>query len=242
MNSYWQGKGRGEKIAVKFDKPLVGDVTGFIPEPIDGVMVRPIGVATASGQYSSSYTPDKAFDDSTSSYWYIRTTGDQWIQIELNDAAQTNGFQWYVSSYRPNGFTVQGSNDGETWTTILTDNSPDSAGWQSFEWDWTVVYKFYRWTITSRYSNYLYIYEIQLSVGAGNESAFTVTGMEKMPLKIGELQEREYTVESVERYPILEYWQDEFAPVEECWRDEWDGEMDGVEAGRYGVRLEVDNG
>ena len=28
MSSYWQGKGAGKRIGIRFDKPLVGDVAG----------------------------------------------------------------------------------------------------------------------------------------------------------------------------------------------------------------------
>jgi hypothetical protein len=193
-------KGRGKKIAIKFDKPLLGDVTGKMP-PLGSQLVSPVGLATASSQYSS-YAPDRAFDGSTSSYWYTRTTGDQWCQIELPEAVATNGFRWYIgSSYRPNGFTVQGSNDGETWDTIYTGNSDNATGWKDFSWDWTQPYKYYRWTVTSRYSTYLRIYEIELSVPIGNERAFSVTGLEKSPLFYGEPTLREYPVERVERYP-----------------------------------------
>lgn len=61
----------------------------------------------------------------------------------------------------------------------------------------------------------------------GNESAFTVTGMEKDPLFYGEPKLRQYAVEKVERYPLAELW-----------RDGFDGSMDGVELGLNGLRLE----
>jgi len=61
----------------------------------------------------------------------------------------------------------------------------------------------------------------------GNETAFTVKGMVRNPLKYGPLTERTFTVESVERYPLERYWQDDFS-----------GQMDGVEVGVNGVVLE----
>jgi len=61
----------------------------------------------------------------------------------------------------------------------------------------------------------------------GNEDAFTIKGMVRNPLKYGPLTERTFTVESVERYPLTVFWQDDFS-----------GEMDGLEAGEYGLRLE----
>ena len=43
----------------------------------------------------------------------------------------------------------------------------------------------------------------------GNESAFTVTGYQRNPLRIGELQLKEYTVDSVERYPMSHHFKDD---------------------------------
>jgi hypothetical protein len=65
---------------------------------------------------------------------------------------------------------------------------------------------------------------------SGNEGAFTVTGMVRNPLKTGELQPKEFTVDSVERYPLQILWQDDFS-----------GQMDGVEVGENGIRLNIDN-
>ena len=61
---------------------------------------------------------------------------------------------------------------------------------------------------------------------SGNEAAFTVTGLEKSPLFYGTPTERQYAVDSVERYPIAELWQDDFS-----------GTLDGVEVGENGLVL-----
>lgn len=200
-------KGIGQKIVIKFTEDLIRDVTGWVPTPLaPGDYFRPIGVATGSSQYSS-YAPSNAFDGSTSSYWYTRTTGDQWVQIKLAEPTWIYGFRWYVgSSYRPNGFNFQGSNDGETWEDILTGNSPNATGWHEFPTDSLKQYKYYRWTVTSRYSSYLYVYEIELLEAVGNEGAFTITGKEYQYVN-GPLVDKEYRVEKVERYPIQRVWE-----------------------------------
>lgn len=194
-------KGLGQKLAIKFTEVLSGDVTGWVPEPVThGDYFRPIGVATGSSQYSN-YAPSRAFDGSTSSYWQTRTSGDQWVQIELAEPAWVYGFRWYVeASYRPNGFNFQGSNDGEIWEDILTGNSPNETGWHEFHTDSPRQYKYYRWTITSRYSSYLYVYEIELLEAVGNEGALTITGEEYQYVN-GPLITKEYKAISVEKHP-----------------------------------------
>jgi len=200
-------KGLGQKIAIKFTEDLVGDVTGLVPSSaVTGDYFRPSGTTTSSSQYSS-YAPSRAFDGSTSSYWYTRTTGDQWVQIELAEPTWVYGFRWYIgSNYRPNGFDFQGSNDGENWEDILTGNSPNATGWHEFPTDSPKQYKYYRWTITSRYSSYLYVYEIELLKAVGNERAFTITGKEYQYVN-SPLVDKEYQVEKVERYPIQRVWE-----------------------------------
>lgn len=199
-------KGLGQKIGIKFSEKLTGDVTGWVPTPVArGDYFRPIGTATGSSQYSS-YAPSRAFDGSTSSYWYTRTTGDQWVQIELAEPTWVYGFRWYIgSSYRPNGFDFQGSNDGENWEGILANNSPNETGWHEFPTDSPKKYKYYRWTVTSRYSSYLYVYEIELLGAVGNEGAFKVTGEEYQYVN-GPLITKEYEVDKVERYGIVPIW------------------------------------
>ncbi len=63
---------------------------------------------------------------------------------------------------------------------------------------------------------------------SGNHTAFTVTGMEP-PFPGGVPAPAEYTVASVERYPIATLYEDDFT-----------GAMDDVEVGENGIRLEVD--
>ena len=61
----------------------------------------------------------------------------------------------------------------------------------------------------------------------GNHTAFTVTGMQKNPIHTGTPELTEYTVDSVERYPIATLYEDDFI-----------GAMDGVEVGGNGVVLD----
>jgi hypothetical protein len=200
-------KGLGQKLAIKFTEVLSGDVTGWVPEPVaHGDYFRPIGTAIGSSRYSTTYTYSNAFDGNvTGSYWYTTNSGDQWIQIELAEPTWVRGFRWYVDGYRPNGFDFQGSNDGEIWEDILTNNSPNATGWHEFPTDYPKQYKYYRWTVTSRHSSYLYIYEIELLEAAGNERAFTITGEEYQYVN-GPLITKEYKIDKVERYGIVPIW------------------------------------
>lgn len=192
-------KGLGQKIAIQFTEKLVGDVSGKNPPFMRGEnFFRATGTATASSQYSS-YSPDRAFDGDTSSYWYTRSSGIQWIQIQFSEKIYASGFRWYVASYPPYSFNTYGSDDGEAWSLLVSANSPSSPGWYTFDFP-VGSYLYYRWEITSRHSSYLRIQDIELREAAGNEAAFTVTGQEYKYIN-GPIIEKTYQVVSVERHP-----------------------------------------
>lgn len=197
-------KGLGQKLAIVFTEKLVGDVSGKNPPSVRGKnYFRPTGAATASSQYSG-YSPSRAFDGDTSSYWYTRTTGTQWIQVQFSEKTYASGFRWNVGSYPPNGFNVYGSEDGANWNLLTTDSSPNSSGWYAFNLP-VSAWLYYRWEITSRHSSYLRIQDIELREAAGNEAAFTVTGQEYKYIN-GPTIEKTYQVVSVEAH--LDYTDD----------------------------------
>lgn len=197
-------KGQGGEIVIRFTEELVGDVTGIAPYPTNGYEERMTnkGLATTSNQYSATYSADKAFDDKTSTYWQTRLALPQWLQIELVTPIAVNKFRWYIGgSNRPNGFELQGSNDGSTFTTIYTGSSTNTTGWKDFNFDNSIRYKYYKWNITSRYSSYVDIYEIELYYmhPLGNEKAFAVSGKQYEYIN-GALVDKIYQVVNVKTY------------------------------------------
>lgn len=196
-------KGLGQKITLKFTEKLTGDISGMNPPiGIGKEFYLPAGIATASDQYSS-YSPDRAFQNN-SNYWYTRVA-PVWIQIELSEAIYISGFRWdtRTTSYRPKDFNIQGSNDGQDWTTIYTGESPAVNDWKEFAWKPFNPYKFYRWNISTRWSSYIYLYGIELLVAGGQESAFKVTGKQYKYIN-GPLIEKEYEVLMAEPHPTLD--------------------------------------
>lgn len=189
-------KGDGQKIAIKFDKGINALQMSYstykyfrwqidsgwssrvylygIELKTDGDYFLPVGAVTASGQYSS-YSPDRAFDGSTSTYWRPNTI-PAWVQIELSEPILLTGFRWNTqsSSYRPKGFSLLASNDGANWIGLYSGESPSTTYWKEFAWAPLLT--------------------------SGNEPAFTITGMVRNPLEVGELQPKTFQVQSVDRY------------------------------------------
>jgi uncharacterized protein YjdB len=208
-------KADGAKITIKFDKPLIGDVTGLSPPlAIDTnirvshrVLPKYFGHSyTASNTYLTTNVPSRAFDDSISTFWETRATGTQWIQCELREAQVVKKFRLYSgASNRIRAYNLQASNDTVTWTELWTGENANATAWNEYTFTNTTAYKYYRWEITSRWSTNIYIYELELyaDIPVGQERAFTVSGQEVFNVN-DELVSGDYKVKSVEVHPTIE--------------------------------------
>ena len=195
-------KSEGKKIAIKFSDKVMGNLTILPKLPFTvGNFINLFGYYSASSTYSS-YSPSNAFDGSTSSMWYTRTSGEQWIQVSTVRPIRLGGFRWYIgSSHRPKDFKVQGSNDGVNWVDIYNSTNEDTTGWKEYYWDYGEAYLYHRWTITSRYSSYIYIYGIEAFVH--DQKAIMVIGQQRDYVG-GELKEIDYAIKSIEHHPTEE--------------------------------------
>jgi hypothetical protein len=118
------------------------------------------GGATFSA--SAAITPaSNAFDSSVSSAW---TAGPPaWLQIQLASAVVLSSYRIQAglatasSASSPAAWTMQGSNNGSTWTTIDTQAGQISSAWltqggyyvQDFPAASGVAYLFYRWNFSA---------------------------------------------------------------------------------------------
>lgn len=96
-----------------------------------------------SGSVADAYG---AFDNDANTYWRSGTTSG-WIQFYNPVPLKVSAIKWgYFYSY-PTGGNVQGSNDGETWTTLTTWTNSSEA-------DFTISlnhqdhYRYYRINVT----------------------------------------------------------------------------------------------
>lgn len=187
-------------------------------------------VATAHNYYSSTYLPEKLIDGSTGTYWQTRSLSSAWFKLQLPTAEKVTRFQWYIgnASYRVSSFVLYGSNDDEAYTEIGSGTeSTTTTGWKSFDVDNNTPYLYYKWEITAASVSRLYIYEVRLfksytvpytiadgmKIGvsfdralmessiAGSLSGFTLSGQEYTYVPGGELQDKTYTLASVEAHP-----------------------------------------
>lgn len=171
-------RSNGGLIAVKFDKKLIGDVTGRYPPvaggPVEKLVIPALRsdgtkifkdsvIYTDSVSYGGSL-PTNAFDTSTSTYWSSMGTLPQWLQIDLGEgnAVLATKFRYYSgATYRIGEYKFEGSTDGLTWNLLWTGINDDTTGWRDITFVNTILYRFYRWTIlTGRTAGNIYIYEL----------------------------------------------------------------------------------
>lgn len=111
------------------------------------------GIVTSSSVKDSSHAGEKAFDlgvsGNSASVWRSNGKGEQWLRYDFNSGFQSGKFVQlfsyglcFNSSYQgaltaatcqmPKTWQFQGSNDGETWTTL--DERTDFVSWQTFSY------------------------------------------------------------------------------------------------------------
>ena len=201
----WNTNTEGTEVALRFSQPLVGDITGY-DTPVEYVQ-RSIDLSeatiTALNYYSSSNSPAKVSDGSTSTYWR-GTTAVNWLKFQLPESKVITSIRMYLGSYYIQTFTMSGSNDGETWTQLggeYTAASSSAAQWYDISIDNNESYLYYRIDTLTAYSSRIYLYEVELceTVPIGNETRITVTGQTYEYVPDGELESASRTVTAVSK-------------------------------------------
>ena len=202
-------KGDGEKIAIRFTLPLIGDVSGITPVPLGykHEKAKPDAV-TALNQYSTSYPPEKAVDGSIDTYWHGTTT-DDWFTAYFDEPIVLSRLRVYFKTNPIRSFTLFGSDDGETFTqiggTYNVSSSSTGAGWYEYDIENSTAYHYYKIATYSYYVDVLYLYEIEYYhlVPTGNETKFTVSFPEYTFVPGGTLKTVQREVSSVGTYTAL---------------------------------------
>ena len=120
--------------------------------------------ATASSVYQS-FEASEAFDGDANNYWHSggdREGQDEWLQIQLTAPAVVAAYRFTArpdaccaAADSPHAWTLEGSNDGSTWTALHT--AIGEEGWGAGEartyhipggdsYSQMVPYEYYKWT------------------------------------------------------------------------------------------------
>ena len=137
--------------------------------------------ATASSQYNTNNSPDRAFDGNTwTSGWWNNNQMPAWLRYDFwmwnlqritrytlyRSSTHSGGWNW--NGYSPRNWTFEGSNDGSSWTVLDTQTNQTistNANKREFSFDNTQYYRYYRINISSNNhwgSNWVNITEMEL--------------------------------------------------------------------------------
>jgi len=93
-------------VNIQTSLSIQNNTVGFLSDGADE-----ISSATASSYYNSNYTPDKALDDNTGSYWHSANeyNATSYFEVIFKRPQEISGFtvQWYSTSYMYNNAIVE---------------------------------------------------------------------------------------------------------------------------------------
>ena len=137
---------------------VIGDVPRVSPNNMTANSTPSPFVASASSEYSGAYQAYNCFNSSLNWYWAGSGALPQWVQIDLGSSKAASK---YMMTTRPDnathqflGWTLEGSNNGSTWTTADTRTKALGAGAEVTFYTMTSpgTYRYWRWTFTSSQS------------------------------------------------------------------------------------------
>ena len=125
------------------------------------------GTASASSYLDDGYLPANAANGSLNGIWASSGLGEQWWEYDLgvgNAKTVEKLLFMATSTDEPKDFTLQGSNDNSTWTTLLTAQGVDGGGtWQEWLVTNSTAYRYYKLNFTTYWaSSLLALREIEM--------------------------------------------------------------------------------
>jgi len=127
------------------------EFTGYVEDLyIDGAPSSDLcvgGTPSAKTFHSAPFTAAKAFDDDIDTRWSSTITGSagEWIQYQFASGhAVTNLNLKANTGASPNGYKVQGSNNGSDWDDLASGNLSNVSTWQSIAFTNTTTYTYCR--------------------------------------------------------------------------------------------------
>jgi hypothetical protein len=162
---------------------LYFDYQGVDQVPTMTSNTAPSGVCSASSNYSA--TPAYyAFDHGNTNGWITNGTSTGWIQYQFASAVTITSYEvtpWSTDNFpsrSPTAWTLEGSNDGSTWTTLDTRTYSSSAWLLNTPALFGIAspgsYAYYRLNVTANGGDgYMGVQELSLQ----NSTGSTVIGL-----------------------------------------------------------------
>ncbi|MHB1398020.1 MAG: galactose-binding domain-containing protein [Trichloromonadaceae bacterium] len=102
-------------------------IPGGTAPPTDPVLVNgnlALNKPSSASRQESGYESFRAFDADSTSYWWARSTSEQWIQVDLGSSQQINyiTLNWHLSNYA-RSYKLEVSTTGSSWTEVVSKSS-----------------------------------------------------------------------------------------------------------------------
>ena len=113
---------------------------------------------TSDETAGSEYGPEKAFDDNLVTRWYATTAARHWIRVDFGDGTPIKiaKLRCYTEHNNYIGdFAFEGSNDGTSWTNVMSGSAPLGLTWYEFEFTNKVAYRYYRMYQDTNHAGYI---------------------------------------------------------------------------------------
>jgi len=131
------------------------DAVGNLSLPSASVTISRTGIVTAAGEKAPSEAKEKAFDADNLTKWFHKSA-TSWIQIQYASALAYNQYQIVsgndMPSRDPKNWTLQGSNNGTSWTILDTQTNQTWVGRiqsNTYIFPNTTPYTYYKLDITA---------------------------------------------------------------------------------------------
>lgn len=186
-------------VKIEFDQPIVSEVE--IASGSETKTYRP-PVITASSSYSSQ-VPQLAVDGDDSTYWRSNNSLPVWLACDFGKIVSIDTLRVVkLSSYRPRGYTLQGSEDGLSWADLKSGEMTNVTGEEIIEFE-AASYRYWRLYITSLWSSRCHIGEITFfgDVTVYSSNGFTVTGMQYATSPQGVAELNDFRIRKIKKSP-----------------------------------------
>ena len=111
------------------------------------------GTASADTQWNDTRSADKATDDDTETWWNSNgSSTPHWWKYDLGVGNEkiARRFRFYQRALFAEDYTLKGSNNNTSWTTLLTVTGGASGiGWREHDFSNSTAYRYYMYTVTS---------------------------------------------------------------------------------------------
>ncbi len=186
------------KIVITFDKAIATD-----PDVVNGSELRTVretgGTPFCSTNYSGQ-TAALAFDGDIATYWRPSTAAvPQYIGKDFGVAKTIGKARVYLNtSYMPNAYKIQGSDNGADYTDVTSGNFIQATGWVDITFT-AATFRYWRLYISSLSDSTMRIYELEFYASRptyANTAGWVVKGNEYPYIPEGQaaLVETTYTV------------------------------------------------